>query len=108
MRTSRATIVWRGEDRSDASTVFGGGDQLPAEEFAQAREADAGADPATGDADTTVGRGGVTRSALAMVLTQLVMVAITAMTPVHMHGHDTVVSCLVIAIHSAPCTCPHR
>ncbi|WP_129308539.1 MFS transporter [Streptomyces sp. L2] len=56
-------------------------------------------------ADTTAsaqaGRGGVVLGALVMVLTQLVMVAIMTMTPVHMrdHGHGTAASGLVIAVH---------
>lgn len=47
------------------------------------------------------GRGGVVLGALVMVLTQLVMVAIMTMTPVHMrdHGHGTAASGLVIAVH---------
>ncbi|MFJ2967524.1 MFS transporter [Streptomyces collinus] len=56
----------------------------------------------TSDADHgTDGRGGVVLGALVMVLTQLVMVAIMTMTPVHMHdnGHGTAASGLVIAIH---------
>lgn len=69
---------------------------------AVAREADAAAGPAAaaGD-DAGEGRGGVVLGALIMVLTQLVMVAIMTMTPVHMddHGHGTAASGLVIAIH---------
>ncbi|MFF0204058.1 MFS transporter [Streptomyces sp. NPDC005017] len=47
------------------------------------------------------GRGGVALGGLVMVLTQLVMVAIMTMTPIHMaeHGHGTAASGLVIAIH---------
>ncbi|MBP2330494.1 MFS family permease [Kibdelosporangium banguiense] len=46
-------------------------------------------------------RSGVLAGTLVMVLTQLVMVAIMTMTPVHMqdHGHGTAASGLVIAIH---------
>ncbi|MFF7388501.1 MFS transporter [Streptomyces scabiei] len=46
---------------------------------------------------------GVVLGALIMVLTQLVMVAIMTMTPVHMqdHGHTTTASGLVIAVHVA-------
>ncbi|OEJ97479.1 MFS transporter [Streptomyces thermolilacinus] len=64
------------------------------------------ADPATstaddGAADTREGRRGVVLGALVMVLTQLVMVAIMTMTPVHMrgHGHSTAASGFVIALH---------
>jgi MFS family permease len=44
---------------------------------------------------------GVVLGALIMILTQLVMVAIMTMTPVHMqhHGHGTAAAGLVIAIH---------
>lgn len=46
-------------------------------------------------------RGGVPLGAAIMALTQLVMVAIMTMTPVHMqhHGHGTAASGLVIALH---------
>ncbi|YCK38069.1 hypothetical protein ACNF49_29665 [Actinomadura sp. ATCC 39365] len=46
---------------------------------------------------------GILLGALVVILTQLVMVAIRAMTPVHMHdhGHGTAASGLVIAIHVA-------
>nr|WP_228045069.1 MFS transporter [Streptomyces ferrugineus] len=46
-------------------------------------------------------RPGVVLGALVMILTQLVMVAIMTMTPVHMaaHGHGTAASGLVIGIH---------
>ncbi|MYU20288.1 MFS transporter [Streptomyces sp. SID8352] len=53
-------------------------------------------------ADGTDGsRGGVVLGTLVMVLTQLVMVAVMTMTPVHMrdHGHGTGASGLVIGIH---------
>ncbi|URN17692.1 MULTISPECIES: MFS transporter [Streptomyces] len=47
------------------------------------------------------GRRGVVLGALVMVLTQLVMVAIMTMTPVHMqdHGHGTAASGFVISLH---------
>ncbi len=46
-------------------------------------------------------RGGVTAGAVTMVLTQLVMVAVMTMTPVHMqaHGHGLGATGLVIAVH---------
>jgi MFS family permease len=46
-------------------------------------------------------RSGVLTGALVMVLTQLVMVAIMTMTPVHMqdHGHGTAAAGLVIGVH---------
>ncbi|MGQ4486021.1 MFS transporter [Streptomyces sp. SAS_281] len=75
---------------------------LLARAIAQAKEADAAADPATTDkAETGEARGGVVLGALVMILTQLVMVAIMTMTPVHMHdhGHSTAASGLVIGIH---------
>ncbi len=60
-------------------------------------------DNAGGRARPAVGwrRSGVLIGALVMVLTQLVMVAIMTMTPIHMqdHGHDAAASGLVIAIH---------
>ncbi len=48
-------------------------------------------------------RTGVTVGTLLMVITQLVMVAIMTMTPVHLqhHGHGTAASGVVIAIHLA-------
>ncbi|MGC4938916.1 MFS transporter [Kribbella sp. DT2] len=48
-------------------------------------------------------RTGVTVGTLIMVITQLVMVAIMTMTPVHLqhHGHGTAASGVVIAIHLA-------
>lgn len=62
-------------------------------------------DPRPGDGIPLVpgGRPGVLLGALVMVLTQLVMVAIMTMTPVHMqaHGHGTAAAGLVIAIHVA-------
>ncbi|WP_240670657.1 MFS transporter [Actinoplanes solisilvae] len=46
---------------------------------------------------------GVAAGAVTMVLTQLVMVAVMTMTPVHMraHGHDLAATGLVIAVHVA-------
>ncbi|SCF81821.1 hypothetical protein GA0115255_107545 [Streptomyces sp. Ncost-T6T-2b] len=74
-----------------------------ARDIAHAEEADAANNPDTvrDDAEATEGRGGVVLGALVMVLTQLVMVAIRTMTPVHMHdhGHSTAASGLVIGIH---------
>ncbi|MCU7820453.1 MFS transporter [Kitasatospora sp. DSM 101779] len=68
--------------------------------------AGAGADVPAGSADSAPEPGaGVRRGVLlgtaVMVLTQLVMVAVMTMTPVHMHdmGHGTAASGLVIAIH---------
>lgn len=45
--------------------------------------------------------GGITAGAVTMVLTQLVMVAVMTMTPVHVqaHGHDLHATGLVIAVH---------
>lgn len=64
-------------------------------------ETDSPKDSATIAAPTL--RHGVTIGALVMVLTQLVMVAVMTMTPVHMqhHGHGTGASGLVIGIHIA-------
>lgn len=61
----------------------------------------AGTTTAADGTGTRDGRGGVVLGALVMVLTQLVMVAIMTMTPVHMrdHGHGTAASGLVIAVH---------
>ncbi|MFE1036702.1 MFS transporter [Streptomyces sp. NPDC058807] len=74
---------------------------LLARTIAQAKAADAAANPAVAEAGAGQGRGGVVLGALVMVLTQLVMVAIMTMTPVHMHdhGHSTSASGLVIGIH---------
>ncbi|MCK7622859.1 MFS transporter [Streptomyces sp. RS10V-4] len=75
---------------------------LLARTVAQAEEADAATNPAaTSAAEPGEGRGGVVLGALVMVLTQLVMVAVMTMTPVHMrdHGHGTAASGLVIALH---------
>ncbi|KRV48338.1 MFS transporter [Wenjunlia vitaminophila] len=69
---------------------------------AAATEPGSATGPATADGpDTNEARGGLVLGALAMILTQLVMVAIMTMTPVHMHdhGHGTAASGLVIAIH---------
>jgi MFS family permease len=62
--------------------------------------AEAGAVPTSGAAEVTHG---VLVGAVVMVLTQVVMVAIMTMTPVHMrdHGHGTAAAGLVIAIHVA-------
>ncbi|GLW33577.1 MFS transporter [Actinoplanes regularis] len=59
---------------------------------------------ATGRQRTGAGKpstGGVLAGTTTMVLTQLVMVAVMAMTPIHMrtHGHDLHATGLVIAIH---------
>ncbi|RSM64366.1 MFS transporter [Actinoplanes sp. ATCC 53533] len=45
--------------------------------------------------------GGVTAGAVTMVITQIVMVAVMTMTPIHMqaHGHDLSATGLVIAVH---------
>ncbi|MER7792728.1 MFS transporter [Streptomyces sp. NPDC097640] len=68
-----------------------------------AATASARPDDADGRARTAVGRrrAGVLVGALVMAVTQLVMVAIMTMTPVHMrdHGHGAAASGLVIAIH---------
>ncbi|MEV0900498.1 MFS transporter [Actinoplanes sp. NPDC049802] len=47
--------------------------------------------------------GGLTAGAATMILTQLVMVAVMTMTPVHMrdHGHDLAATGLVISLHIA-------
>ncbi|GIF01700.1 MFS transporter [Paractinoplanes rishiriensis] len=54
-------------------------------------------------APTRTDRAGVLAGAATMVLTQLVMVAVMTMTPVHMmaHGHDLAATGLVIAVHIA-------
>ncbi|MET9734451.1 MFS transporter [Streptomyces sp. NPDC006458] len=61
----------------------------------------AGATPGGSAAPGRDGHGSVVLGALVMVLTQLVMVAVMTMTPIHMagHGHGTAASGLVIAIH---------
>lgn len=52
-------------------------------------------------ADSGEGHGSVVLGALVVILTQLVMVAIMTMTPVHRHdhGHSTTASGLVIGLH---------
>jgi len=91
---------------------------LLARELDEAEHAAAASAAAAGDpdrepnADTATGakpssgrsgrrRPGVLPGALVMVVTQLVMVSIMTMTPVHMHdnGHGTAASGLVIAVH---------
>nr|WP_257019713.1 MFS transporter [Streptomyces sp. TLI_235] len=62
----------------------------------------AGAGGAVGGVERAAGvRGAVVLGALVMVLTQVVMVAVMTMTPVHLHdmGHGTSAAGLVIAIH---------
>ncbi|MFI8089542.1 MFS transporter [Streptomyces sp. NPDC086080] len=75
---------------------------LLARTLAAARDAEAAAGRSGTDAGgTRTRRGDVVLGALVMILTQLVMVAVMTMTPVHMddHGHGTAASGLVIAIH---------
>ncbi|GAA1089252.1 MFS transporter [Kitasatospora arboriphila] len=74
--------------------------------LARERAEAAGADAAAGRADAVQEpaagiRRGVLLGTSVMVLTQVVMVAVMTMTPVHMHdmGHGTAASGLVIAIH---------
>ena len=59
--------------------------------------------PVPADDARVMSTGTVRLAASAMVLTQLVMVAVMTMTPVHMrdHGHDVGVAGLVISIHVA-------
>lgn len=69
-----------------------------------ARERALAAPPLTGDAPDRAGAILTVRvAAMAMVLTQLVMVAIMTMTPVHMrdHGHDLGAAGFVISVHVA-------
>ncbi|MFG2288463.1 MFS transporter [Streptomyces sp. NPDC048595] len=72
---------------------------------ALAEKAAQGADGAPGADDRTAAppprRGQVVMGTLVMVLTQLVMIAIMTMTPVHMraHGHGTQEAGFVIALH---------
>lgn len=71
---------------------------------AAARDDGADEGPAEGDAGRTDASGhrlGVAVGTTVMVLTQLVMIAIMTMTPVHMqaHGHGTQAAGLVIALH---------
>ncbi|MCF3177717.1 MFS transporter [Streptomyces sioyaensis] len=76
-----------------------------AEQLAAAARDDGAAEgPADGDAgrpDASGHRPGVAVGTTVMVLTQLVMIAIMTMTPVHMqaHGHGTQAAGLVIALH---------
>ncbi|MHA6804051.1 MFS transporter [Salinifilum ghardaiensis] len=66
--------------------------------------ADSGAESHTARSSTTTGnRRPVLLGAAVMVISQLVMVAIMTMTPVHMqhHGHSVGVAGLVIAVHIA-------
>ncbi|AWT47391.1 MFS transporter [Streptomyces actuosus] len=74
---------------------------LLARTLAEAKDAEAGTGVEPDAVGTSYGRGGVVLGALVMVLTQLVMVAVMTMTPVHMreHGHGTAASGLVIAVH---------
>ena len=60
-------------------------------------------EPSTQDADGAVAIMTVRLAAVAMVLAQLVMVAIMTMTPVHMrdHGHDLSAAGFVISVHIA-------
>jgi len=62
-----------------------------------------GPGPVAGTASGNRFTGGVTAGAATMVLTQLVMVAVMTMTPVHMkaHGHGLDATGLVIAVHIA-------
>ncbi|MFG2859548.1 MFS transporter [Streptomyces sioyaensis] len=76
-----------------------------AEQLAAAARDDGAAEgPADGDTGRTDASGnrlGVAVGTTVMVLTQLVMIAIMTMTPVHMqaHGHGTQAAGLVIALH---------
>ncbi|MBM4791893.1 MFS transporter [Streptomyces sioyaensis] len=76
-----------------------------AEQLAAAARDDGAAEgPSDGDAGPTDASGhrlGVAVGTTVMVLTQLVMIAIMTMTPVHMqaHGHGTQAAGLVIALH---------
>ncbi|WP_344615077.1 MFS transporter [Dactylosporangium salmoneum] len=60
-------------------------------------------DPAPAATEARRGSASVTAGAATMVLTQLVMVAVMTMTPVHMraHGHDLAATGLVISLHIA-------
>ncbi|MEV0371322.1 MFS transporter [Streptomyces sp. NPDC050636] len=60
-----------------------------------------GADSGTAEAADRPDRRGLVTGTTVMVLTQLVMIAIMTMTPVHMsaHGHSTQAAGLVIALH---------
>lgn len=78
-----------------------------AEQLAAARDGGAAegpedpADSAAGRTDAPGHRPGVAVGTAVMVLTQLVMIAVMTMTPVHMqaHGHGTQATGLVIALH---------
>lgn len=78
-----------------------------AEQLAAARDGGAAerpedpADSAAGRTDAPGHRPGVAVGTAVMVLTQLVMIAVMTMTPVHMqaHGHGTQAAGLVIALH---------
>jgi len=65
-----------------------------------AAEQRAGAGPAP-DTGAKPYAGGVTAGAVTMVITQIVMVAVMTMTPIHMqtHGHDLSATGVVIAVH---------
>lgn len=69
---------------------------------ASSAEAAANAAPADDD-DAPLVPGGVRLAAAAMIVTQIVMVAVMTMTPIHMrdHGHGLGATGLVIAIHIA-------
>ncbi|MGD6741029.1 MFS transporter [Streptomyces sp. BH106] len=73
---------------------------LLARERAAAEEAAEGV-PATGRTGRTDAARGLATGTAVMVLTQLVMIAVMTMTPVHMqaHGHGTQATGLVIALH---------
>ncbi|WP_172255033.1 MFS transporter [Saccharibacillus deserti] len=66
-----------------------------------ARQAERQGEAPAAAIDAAAGRRGVTLGALVMILTQIVMVAIMTMTPVHMrhHGHDLGEVGLVIGFH---------
>ncbi|WP_156757485.1 MFS transporter [Actinokineospora pegani] len=68
-----------------------------------AKEVAAHADPGDTGADSGGHRAGMALGAVVMGLTQVVMVAIMTMTPIHLHdhGHSTAASGLVIAVHIA-------
>ncbi|BAL88233.1 putative MFS transporter [Actinoplanes missouriensis 431] len=69
----------------------------------QAMQAQAGPATAAGPRTAPRSSAGVTAGAATMILTQLVMVAVMTMTPVHMqnHGHDLAATGLVISLHIA-------
>ncbi|WP_326622461.1 MFS transporter [Streptomyces decoyicus] len=80
-------------------------DPLRLAEKLAAEQAEAAAGSTAGDADgrpdERPDRRGVITGTTIMIITQLVMIAIMTMTPVHMqaHGHGTQASGLVIALH---------